>query len=391
MKRKNMTTSQLRNSINRSPWRRGVFLLPLALACFGLLPPKAFGVTPAPDGGYPGWNTAEGQDALFNLTTGGFNTAIGAHALYEDTTGQGNTAVGAWPLAVNVSGNRNVAVGQGALGNNTGSGNVAVGFGTLIKNRSSGNSSQALGFVALFNQRDGIYNNGFGRNALYSNVTGDNNTAMGDGAGFNITGNGNVDIGAGIGGVVGENNTTRIRNIYSSLASGRAVYVNSDNKIGALPSSRRYKEEIKPMDKASEPLFALNPVTFRYKKEVDPARALSFGLIAEDVAEINPELVTRDENGNPQTVRYESINTMLLNELLKENRKLQEMEGIAAQRKKDFEATIAQREKQIKSLTASLREQVREIQEVSAQLAAASPFYGGLEASKPVAQVVSNP
>jgi hypothetical protein len=114
---------------------------------------------------------------------------------------------------------------------------------------------------------------------------------------------------------------------------------------------------------------------------VDPARALSFGLIAEDVAEISPELITRDENGNPQTVRYESINAMLLNELLKEDRKLQEMEVIAAQQKKDFEATIAQREKQIKSLIANLREQAREIQKVSARL----------EASKPVPQIVNNP
>jgi len=306
MKTKNVTASQLRNSINRSFWRRGVFLLALALASFGLVPPKAFGVSPAPDGGYPGWNTAEGQDALFSHTTGGFNTAIGAHALYEDTTGQGNTTVGAWPLAVNVSGNQNVAIGQGALGKNTGSGNVAVGFTALGNNLSSGNSSQAFGSVALVNQRDGTNNNGFGFNALYSNVSGDNNTAMGHGAGLNITGNGNVDIGAGVEGVAGENNTTRIRNIGNTpINSGKFVHVDSNGKLGYFVSSRRYKEEIKPMGQDSEALFALKPVSFRYKGDIDPAHAKMFGLIAEEVAEVNPDLVVRNAKGEVDTIRFD--------------------------------------------------------------------------------------
>ena len=145
--------------------------------------------------------------------------------------------------------------------------------------------------------------------------------------------------------------------------TGRAVYVDSDNKLGTLSSSRRYKEEIKSMDKVSEAILALKPVAFRYKKEVDPAQMLSFGLIAEEVAKINPDLITRDEQGKPQTVRYEAVNAMLLNEFLKEHRKVEELESDAARQ-----------QKQIDTLTAGL-------QKVSAQL----------EASKPAPQVVNNP
>jgi Chaperone of endosialidase len=198
----------------------------------------------------------------------------------------------------------------------------------------------------------------------------DFNTAIGSLAGFNLTsGTGNVCIGQGIAGVAGESDTTRIRNIYSSVANARAVYVNSDNKIGTLSSSGRYKEQIKPMDKASETLFALNPVTFRYKKEIDPAQAFSFGLIAEEVAEVNPELITRDEEGRPQTVRYEAVNAMLLNEFLKEHRTVQQ-HGV----------TIAELKKEIACLTATVKEQAAQIQKVSAQL----------EASKSAPQTVLN-
>jgi len=189
-----------------------------------------------------------------------------------------------------------------------------------------GSFNVAAGFNALGDNNAGRSNVGVGPQALSGNVAGNNNTAIGALAGIASTGDFNVYVGAGMIGVAGENSTTRIRNIYSSVASGRAVYVNSDNKIGTLSSSRRYKEEINPMDKASETLFALKPVTFRYKKEVDSERALSFGLIAEDVAEISPALITRDEKGNPQSVRYEAINAMLLNEFLKEHRKVELMQ-----------------------------------------------------------------
>ena len=153
----------------------------------------------------------------------------------------------------------------------------------------------------------------------------------------------------------------RIRNIYPSVASGRAVYVNSDNKIGTLASSRRFKEDIKAMDGASEAILALKPVTFRYKKEVDPARALSFGLIAEEVAQVNPDLITRDDKGKPETVRYDAVNAMLLNEFLKEHKKVQALEAAVAQERKDSEATAVRQQKQIEALTAV-------VQKVSAQL-----------------------
>jgi hypothetical protein len=377
-----MTTLSVTKSIGRSAWRPGCLAILLALVYFAFSQTaQALLPAPKPDGGYPGWNTAEGEDALFNLTTGGFDTAIGGYALYVDTTGTANTAVGAFALALNRSGNQNVAVGQGALGNNTGVGNVAVGFKALVSNENSGNSSQAFGFQALFTQRVAFRNNGFGSNALYNNLTGSDNTAIGHEAGLNIKGNGNVDIGAGVGGVASESNTTRIRNIGTTLLTGQFVQVDATGKLGYIASSRRYKDEIKPMDKASEALFALKPVTFRYKGDIDPAHVKMFGLIAEEVAEVNPDLVVRNAKGEVDTIRFDSINAMLLNELLKEQRKVQGMEVIVAQQKKDFEATIAQREKEIKSLTASLRGQATQIQKVSAQL----------EASKPAPQVVNNP
>ena len=176
--------------------------------------------------------------------------------------------------------------------------------------------------------------------------------------------------GRAIFGVAGESNTTRIRNIYSSVASGRAVYVNSNNKIGTLASTRRVKNDIKPMDKASEAVLALKPVSFRYKKEIDASGTLQFGLIAEEVADINADLVTKDSEGKPETVRYEAVNAMLLNEFLKEHRKNEQQESKIEQQ----DAEIARQQKQIEALTAGL-------QKVSAQL----------EASKPAPQVVNNP
>jgi hypothetical protein len=225
--------------------------------------------------------------------------------------------------------------------------------------------------------------------ALVNNTTGSSNTALGLNAGLNLTtGSGNVCIGAGIFGVAGESDTTRIRNIYASVANGRAVYVNSDDKIGTLASSRRFKQEIKPMDKASEVLFALKPVSFRYKKEVDPTRSLSFGLIAEEVAEVDPDLVTADRDGKPETVRYEAVNAMLLNEFLKEHRRVEEqqatitqLKSTVAQQQKGSQSIAAQQQKEIQALTATLKEQASQIQKVSARV----------EAHGRAPQVVKNP
>ena len=319
-------------------------------------------------------NTANGFQVLFNNTTGESNTAIGSQALFYNTEGVNNTATEIMALAGNTSGINNTANGWGALnGNTTGARNTAVGVNALLNNNA--NENTAVGFDALQSNTTGDQNMAIGRAALQSNITGSANTAvgwaalinttggantaLGAGAGQNITGNGNVCI--GLSGDAGVDNTTWIRNLYDSVATARQVYVTEDNKIGTLSSSRRYKEEIKPMDTASETLFALKPVTFRYKKEIDRSRALSFGLIAEEVANISPDLITRDEEGQPQTVRYEAINAMLLNEFLKEHRNVEQL-------KNDFQAKLAQQQKEIETLTAQLKEQAAQIQKVSAHI-----------------------
>jgi trimeric autotransporter adhesin len=360
-----------------------VFFITLLLACFGFLH-VAQAVVPPPDGGYPGGNTAEGQAALFSLTTGTFNTAVGffslrsnteghfntgvgagtllanvgqqntatgAAALLNNTTGVKNTADGVLALSSNTTGNSNTATGVGALFDNSeGFNNTAIGYNALLRNTTAGDNA-AVGTTSLFNNSTGEFNVAVGSQALYNNVSGGSNTAVGDSAGFNITGSGNVCIGAGMNGFAGENNITRIRNVYGSAATERAVYVTSDNRIGTLVSSRRYKDDIRPMEESSKAIHSLRPVRFRYKKEVDPTRSLCFGLIAEDVAKASPELVTLDREGRPQTVRYEAINAMLLNEFLKEHRKVESQESRIQQQ----EATIARQQKQIDALSAGLQ------------------------------------
>src|SRR4029077_9419265 len=285
----------------------------------------AFGALALTDNTTGNYNTASGASALELNTTGQWNTASGYRALASNTNGNNNTASGIFALEDNISGDNNTAIGEVALADNTtGSQNTASGIAALRSN-TTGNYNTASGYQALFNNTTGGFNTGNGVLALYNNTIGNFNTATGIGAllanttGSNnvaigltagsalTTGSGNVCIGAGVNGVAGESNTTRIRNVYTRVASGRAVYVNADNKIGTLSSSRRFKHDIQPMDKTSETLFALKPVTFRYKKDADPSQALSFGLIAEDVAQVSPELITRDEEGKPQTVRYEAV------------------------------------------------------------------------------------
>src|SRR5882724_4642738 len=138
------------------------------------------------------------------------------------------------------------------------------------------------------------------------------------------------------------------------ISGGTEVGVNASGQLGVRASSARYKDAIKPMDKASEAILRLKPVTFRYKHELDAKGIPQFGLVAEDVEKVNPELVARDDQGKPFTVRYEAVNAMLLNEFLKEHRKVE-------QQRKDFEAALAQQQKEIDALTAGL-------QKVSAQL-----------------------
>ena len=308
-------------------------------------------------------NTAVGAAALLLNTTGSNNTAVGTDALVFNDSGAANTATGAFALFSNTTGIQNVAVGSQALNKNTtGFLNNAVGNNALFAN-TTGSFNNAFGTDALANNTTGEANNAFGDGALASNVTGNSNTAIGDLAGSNITGSGNVCIGQGIQGAAGVDNETRIRNIYTTVQPAVGidpdfVTVNSVGRLGRSNlSSRRYKHDIKPMDKASEALFKLNPVSFRYNKEYDATQTIAFGLVAEDVAEVYPDLVGRNPEGRPESVRYEQINAMLLNEFLKGHRKAQQQE-----------ATIAELKKGIEVLTAQLKEQAAQIQKVSAQL-----------------------
>ena len=265
-----------------------------------------------------------------------------------------------------------------SLATQTGIDNTANGANALHSN-TTGNRNVADGYNALFSNEIGNFNTAIGFRALYQN-TGSNNVALGFNAGSNLTdGGGNVCIGYNVLGVAGENNTTRISNIYSSVASARLVYINSDNKIGTLVSSRRFKEEIKPMDKASEAILGLKPVTFHYKKEIEPNGAIMFGLIAEDVEKVDPDLVTRNEKGEAETVRYEAVNAMLLNEFLKQHRTVEEQDRMMEEQ----DRTVAQQETEIHALASQL-------QKVSNELAAASPSHGGLEVTDNRAQMTGS-
>jgi trimeric autotransporter adhesin len=304
------------------------------------------------------WNTGTGFEALNHLTSGNQNTATGLRALFSDINGGFNTATGVYSLYSNTSGFFNSATGAYSLTTNT----------------------------------TGLNNTANGYSALYRNTTGSDNTAVGFAAGFNQT-SGSNNIYIGDAGIAGESNViaigaaassgtpyafTYIGGIYDSIVDDRPVYVRSDGALGTLVSSQRYKEEIEPMGKASEALFALKPVTFRYRQ--DPSHKLAFGLIAEEVAEISADLVSRDKDGKPQTVRYEAVNAMLLNEFLKAHRKVEEQEATISQLKNEFQTAAAQQQNEIQALTAQLKEHAAQIQKVSAQL----------EINKPTPKVVRN-
>jgi hypothetical protein len=383
-----------------------------AFVCFALLPaPKAFGVVPPPDGGYPGFNTAEGQNALLHLTTGTANTAVGWLSLENVTTSSFNTGVGAGTLVLN-SGSQNTATGAAALllnttgycntangalallnntegfintangyqalqNNTTGHDNAANGYQALLNN-TEGSGNTANGAFALQNNTTGNANTANGESALESNTTGTDNTAIGDLALYNnTTGSSNTALG----GVAGANVTTangvicirsvganvsnscfigHIRGVTTAQNNAVPVLIDSAGQLGTTSSSRRYKKEIKPMDQTSETILGLKPVTFHYKS--DSKGTPQFGLIAEEVAEVNPDLVVRDEKGEIYTVRYEAVNAMLLNEFLKAHRRI---EG---------------QDKRIDQLTAQLKEQALLIQKVNDKV----------ELNRPAPQTVAN-
>jgi len=321
-------------------------------------------------------NTAFGAFALSNNTEGDTNTATGEFALYSNTTGGGNVATGYNTLYSNTTGVLNTAIGGAALHlNTTGNFNVATGI-LALEHNTTGDSSTGIGTFALQNNTEGESNTATGFGALFHNTTGNNNTAIGSNAGSDqTTGSGNVYIGADVVGSDPETDHTYIRNINNTSVSGGGtdtVTINlSTGLLGHLSSSRRHKEDIQPMTDASETLYRLKPVTYRYKKEIDVTRSLDYGLVAEEVAAVDPNLVACDKNGQIETVRYTAVNAMLLNEFLKEHRKNEEQA-----------LTIAHLEQQIQALTAGL-------QKVSAQLAT-SPSRGGLEVSESAPQMLLN-
>jgi hypothetical protein len=380
------------------------------LVCFAVLP-TARAVNPAPDGCYPNFTTAEGCGALNFLTTGAGNTGLGWRSLFLNSTasfntgvgggalalnnGDSNTAVGAAALLLNTSGTENAAVGTDALvfndtggfnsavgafalyNNTEGNGNTAVGSSALTAN-TTGNSNTAIGTNALPVNISGFENVALGGAALFGNVDGHDNIAVGQAAlSNNTSGNNNIGIGFFGGssvttssnvisiGVQGQDipNSCFIGQIFGATVPGAVnVVIDANHRLGTMTSSKRFKKDIKPMDKASEALFALKPVEFRYKKEIDPTGTQQLGLVAEEVEKVNPGLVVHDKEGKAYSVRYDQVNAMLLNEFLKEHNKVE-----------DLEATVS-------SLAVTVKEQAAQIQRVSARL----------EIGKPEPQVVAN-
>jgi Chaperone of endosialidase len=243
--------------------------------------------------------------------------------------------------------------------------------------RGTGLAEEILRAKSLEDARGVDFNTANGNAALFSNTTGNGNIALGVAAGRNLTtGNNNIDIGNL--GVAGESNTIRIGWVGVQNAAfiagirgavvpgGVGVVAGLNGHLGTVVSSARFKEAIKPMDEASEAILALKPVTFRYKRELDPEGIPQFGLVAEEVEKVNPDLVVRDGQGRVNSVRYEAVNAMLLNEFLKEHRKVQEVEAALARQQKDFA-------QQINALAASLKEQALQIQTLSSQHEAGKP------------------
>src|SRR5262245_28017307 len=313
-------------------------------------------------------NTAVGASALVGNTTGSHNTAVGESALFTNSASDGSTAVGFHALAASTGGFEAAFGDSALLSLTTGDGNCAIGE-SAARDLTMGTSNAAIGSSALRNTTTGDHNTAVGVGALFrmNPTAGSDNIALGYFAGQNIDGNNNIDIGNA--GVAGESDTVRIggtqtrtfiAGISNATVAGVPVLVDANGQLGVATSSRRFKKEIKPMDKASEAVLALKPVTFEYK--TDKTSTPQFGLIAEEVADVNPDLVVRDENGEIYTVRYDAVNAMLLNEFLKEHR------------------TVQEQQKEIDSLKAELKEQRTLIQKVSAQI----------ELSKPAPQTVKN-
>jgi hypothetical protein len=308
-------------------------------------------------------NTATGVDALSSNTTGNSNTASGVFALTRNTTGSDNTASGVEALFLNTTGSQNTAFGVESLDNNT-TGDNNTGFGYLaLYSNTVGKGNSAQGVNALYNNTTGIRNLGIGNNALYANSTGSYNIALGFEAGYNVlNGSNNIEIGASGNaaddstiqiGVQGTQTSTTIAGIYGTPVTGSAVYVSSTGQLGVLGSSERFKTDIAPMPELSDKIGQLRPVTFRYK--TDPKRLQQYGLIAEEVAKVYPELVIRDEMGTIQGVRYEELAPMLLHETQKQQR-INAMQAERAERQDAEIRDLKQRVAKVNELEHGLAE-----------------------------------
>ncbi|PYK36185.1 MAG: hypothetical protein DME54_02155 [Verrucomicrobia bacterium] len=294
-------------------------LVTIALVCFALSP-----ICQAQD-----QNTRFGVEALTSNNSGDKNTAIGFKAMHDNRSGSLNTATGFRALFSNTTGTLNAATGESALQKNI-----------------NGSLNTANGAGALGNNIDGRLNVAIGTDALSLNRAGDANTIR--------IGTQGTQKATYIAGIAGARVVFPAAQVYATIANGQ---------LGTVTSSQRFKDDIRPMEKVSEAIYALKPVTFHYKRELDPEGTSQFGLVAEDVEKVNPDLVVRDEKGEIYSVRYDQVNAMLLNEFLKEHRRMEEQD------------------KRIEELTAQLKEQASQIQKVSAQL----------EASKPATRMVNNP
>ena len=330
------------------------------------------------------WNVAMGTNALVNNTTGGANIAVGGDALSSNTTGMENTAMGDVALESNTTGSGNVAVGSATLAYSVGASyqfqgaNTAVGYRALGYTGApwgtgwGGDGNTAVGDRAMEYNVDGSFNCAFGLLALSADngqTDSSANTAIGNRAGYGLrTGIGNVYIGEQeMARDPDESYHTYIHNINTtSVSGGFADTVTIDlntGLLGHLTSSRRHKEDIKTMDDASETLYRLRPVTYRYKKEIDRNQALDYGLIAEEVAEVDPNLALRNGQGEIESVRYNTINVMLLNEFLKEHKAFV-----------DEQAKVKKLEAGLAGLLATVKEQAAQIEKVSAQVQLRKPI-----------------
>lgn len=297
--------------------------------------------------------TAVGYFSLVN-DTGSLNTAVGLNALFANTSGADNSAFGASALYSNTTGSNNLAGGSDALYlNTTGKGNIA------------------LGTNALYTNSTGVRNLGIGSDALFYNTTGSYNIALGYEAGYNVTtGSNNIEIGAQ--GTATDNNTiqigvqgtqtlTTIAGIYGVSLTGSAVYVTSTGQLGVLASSERYKTDIAAMSEGSSRLQQLRPVTFHYKTDVK--NVTQYGLIAEEVDKVYPELVIRDQAGKIQGIRYEELSPMLLNEFRNQQRRLATVEASYVQQA----STIASQTAEIQELKAQQERLLSALRDVQAR------------------------